>query len=64
MKGAEILAQLRRDAGGAGMHVPGKGLVVLCPSEAIGRQISPHGAPILAKPEHGKSDGIRMVIQL
>ncbi len=64
MKGAEILAQLRRDAGGAGMHVPGKGLVVLCPSEAIGRQISPHGAPIPAKPEHGKSDGIRMVIQL
>ena len=64
MKGAEIFAQLRRDAGGAGTHIPGKGLVVLCPSEAVGRQISPHGAPILMKPEPGQSDGTRMVIQL
>jgi len=64
MKGADILEQLRRDAGGAGTHTPGEGLVVLCPSEKVGRQISPYGAPILIKPDPGGSDGISMLIRL
>lgn len=52
----DIVERLREETS-AGRHALSHGLIILCPDETRGRQISPYGAPILTPDPDALSDG-------